>query len=67
MSKKNQVSSLMYADDGANALSERISEIVCYYLDDHAKAGDTKAALDALSKYVEKVQAALKIIEKEGF
>lgn len=67
MDKKNRVSSLMYADGGANALADRISEIVCYYLDDHAKAGDTKAALEALARYTEKVQAALKIIEEEGF
>ena len=67
MDKKNQVSRLMYAEDGANALSDRISEIVCYYLEDHAKPGDTKAAFETLSKYIEKVQAALRIVEKDGF
>lgn len=65
--KKSQVRSLMYANDGAVVLADDISRIIGYYLDDHAKAGDTKAALEALSKYTEKVQAALRIVEKDEF
>lgn len=65
--KKSQVRSLMYANEGAVVLADDISRIIGYYLDDHAKPGDTKAAFETLSKYIEKAQAALRIVEKDGF
>lgn len=63
MDKKNQVSRLMYADGGANVLADRISEIVCYYLEDHAKAGDAKAILQKLSLYITKVVEVASILK----
>ena len=65
--KKSQIRKLMYSNEGAVVLAGDIARIVDFYLDDHAKKGDTKDALEALSKYVEKVQAVLKFIEGEGF
>ena len=43
---KSRIRELMYANEGAVVLADDISRIIGYYLDDHAKPGDTKAAFE---------------------
>lgn len=62
---KSRIRELMYGNEGAVVLADDISRIVSYYLNDHAKPGDTKAALETLSQYITKVLDVVTILDPE--